>query len=221
MRNDGNTILCLSFMALLALSAWGQNPLDLQLRADARRLGVGETTQLRVLRPQPDGSTIDVTADPETTYSTTQDHMLIAESDGRVTCVGTRGKSSERGLISARHGDRRGSLPFTLAAQGPGPGLEVTVERPVLAEGEKTRLRVYGIDATGGKDELSSVHTGTKYLIFSGLGRPDDEVLTVDDSGVATAAASIEPLSKINALVFVRNGARSGWASIDIVRTHS
>jgi hypothetical protein len=170
-----------SVLMLTSCALFGQS--DLQVSAARTTLRVGETIQLSVKQRQPDGTTRDVT-DPAsgTRYYTTGESLLIPEPDGRVTCIGTAGKDHETAVIGAANGDKTGSVRFDLLPAGPGPGLEVTADKPVLQEGERVQLHVFKSSPAGGRRELTATSTGTRYLLFAGQAFPDPSVIGVSET---------------------------------------
>ena len=129
----------------------------LSVSSSMNTLRVGETVQLTVVHKLPDGTTRDLT-DPSTgtTYFTTSESMLIPERDGRVTCVGTRGKDQESAIIGVQNGNLYGSISFKLLPAGPGSSLEVVADKAVLSEGEQTQLHVYKPLPEGGLQDVTA-----------------------------------------------------------------
>src|SRR5258706_1077998 len=188
---------------------------DLQLSASTTTLRVGETIQLSVKQRQPDGTMRDVT-DPAsgTRYYTTGESLLIPEPDGRVTCIGTAGKDRESAVIGAVNGKQTGSVRFQLLPAGPGPGLEVTVDKATLQQGERVQLHVFLSSATGGRKDLTATSTGTRYLTFAGQAFPDPSVIGVSETGLASAIGSIGSYNYRTVFVFVRNEGAVGWIEL-------
>ncbi len=188
----------------------------LYMSAPKTTLRVGETVQLTVLQKLPDGSTRDLT-DPSTgtTYYTTSESRLIPEPDGRVTCIGTRGKQQESAIIGAGNGKLYGSIEFRLLRDGPGPSLEVIADKPVLNESEKTRLHVYKPLPNGGRQDVTATSTGTTYLILPDLTRYDP--VRIDDTGLVSAPDSVKPFRSIGVIFFVRNEDKVGWIEITVL----
>jgi hypothetical protein len=189
----------------------------LSVSAPKTTLRVGETAQLTVVLKRSDRSKEDVT-DPGTgtTYYTTDEFMLVPEPDGRVTAVGTRGKSWEAAIIGVRHGPLRGSISIDLLPAGPGPSLQVAADSTVLHEGEQTRLHVYKPLSDGTRKDVAATWSGTKYLIFTGSGRVNLNVVRINDSGLASAPASLGRYNWRAVMVFVRNGDDIGWIELKV-----
>ena len=181
-------------------------------------LRVGETVQLTVVEKLPDGSTRDL-ADQSTgtTYFTTDEFRLIPEPDGRVTCIGVYGRKWESTIISVKNNQLSASISFTLLPAGPGPGLEVVPDKSVLHVGGKTQIHVYRLLSDGGRREVTDTSTGTRYLIFPGHGRHDPSVISIDDSGLASATDSIGRYARRTVVVFVRNGNSVGWTKMKVL----
>lgn len=191
---------------------------SLYLNATKTTLRVGETVQLTVHQKLLDGSMRDLTdTNMGTTYYTTAESRLIPEPDGRVTCIGTRGKTQESAIIGAQNGKLNGSIEFTLLSPGPGPSLEVGVEKAILLEGEQTQLLVYKPLPTAGRQEVTSTSTGTQYLMFLGLGRHDPSEVKIDNHGLVSAPNSIGHLTRLPVIVFVRNGNNVGWIELTVL----
>ena len=189
----------------------------LYVTAPKTTLLVGETVQLTVQQKLPDGSMRDITdSSVGTTYFTTSESRLIPEPDGRVTCIGTRGKAQESAIIGARNGKLYGAIEFTLLSPGPGPSLEVVAEKTVLYEGEQTRLRVYKPLPDGGRQDVTATSTGTTYLVFPGYGSRDPSVVRIDDKGLVSAPDTVRPYNSISVIVFVRNRGKVGWIELKV-----
>lgn len=189
----------------------------LYMTAPKATLRVGETVQVTVQQKLPDGSMRDLT-DPSTgtTYRTTSESKLIPEPDGRVTCVGTRGRPEESAIITAQNGSLYGSISFELLPPGPGPSLEVVADKAVLHEGEQTQLHVYKSLPDGGRRDVTATATGTRYLMFPGLGKHDPSVVSISETGLASAIKSIGGYNWLNVIVFVRNGDKVGWIELKV-----
>jgi hypothetical protein len=191
----------------------------LEMTASQTTLRVGETAQLRVFERLAGRPGRDLTSSVTgTVYTTTDEAMLIPEPDGRVTCIGTRGRPRESAIVAATNGKLYRSLTFDLIAEGPGPRLEVHADRTVLAEGASTRLHVVKIE-DGRRQDVTAASTGTRYLTFAGEGRPDTAVVTIDGTGVASATTSIGRLNRRRVTVFARNGDAVGWLELQVVPT--
>ncbi len=181
-------------------------------------LRVGETVQLKVIEKLPDGSTRDL-ADQSTgtTYFTTDEFRLVPEPDGRVTCTGVFARKYKRASIGVRNGQFHDWVKFNLQPGGPGPGLEVVPDKSVLHVGGKTQIHVYKPLSDGGRREVTATSTGTRYLIFPGFGRHDPSVISIDDSGLASATDSIGRYARRTVVVFVRNGDSVGWTKMKVL----
>ena len=190
----------------------------LEVTAAVATLQVGETTQLTVTRHDIEEGVRDVSSDRAgTTYFTTSESTLIPESDGQVTCIGTRGKPMERSVIGVRNGDLKGSMSLQLIAGGPGPGLEVMADEVLLREGERTQLHVYRFSPQGGREEVTATSSGTRYLTFPGYGRHDPSVVSIDEAGRVSATDSIGHYNRRTVVVFVRSGDSVGWTELTVV----
>ncbi len=190
----------------------------LSVSAPKTTLRVGETAQLTVVLKRADGSKENVT-DPSTgtTYYTTSESMLIPEPDGRVTAVGTYGKPWEAAIIGVRHGPLRGSISIDLLPAGPGPRLRVVAASTVLREGEQTQLHVYKPLSDGTRKDVTATRSGTKYLIFTGSGQVNFNVVRINHSGLASAPTSLGRYNWRAVMVFVRHGDEVGWIELKIV----
>lgn len=191
----------------------------LSVSAPTNILRVGETVQLTVVHKLPDGTTRDLT-DPSTgtTYFTTSESMLIPERDGRVTCVGTRGKAQESAIIGVQNGSLYGSIDFRLLPAGPGPSLQVVADKAILSEGEHTQLRVYKPLPESGLQDVTATLMGTRYLTFTGYGRIDPSVISITRTGGVSAPKSIGRYNRRTVIVFVRNANAVGWVQLKVVR---
>ncbi len=191
----------------------------LSVSSSMNTLRVGETVQLTVVHKLPDGTTRDLT-DPSTgtTYFTTSESMLIPERDGRVTCVGTRGKDQESAIIGVQNGNLYGSISFKLLPAGPGSSLEVVADKAVLSEGEQTQLHVYKPLPEGGIQDVTATLIGTRYLTFTGYGRIDPSVISITRTGGVSAPKSIGRYNRRTVIVFVRHANDVGWVQLKVVR---
>jgi hypothetical protein len=195
--------------------------------------------------------TAELTDTSKTIYTTTGESVLVVEPDGWVTCVGTNGRPRESAWISATNGDSHGHLSFDLSLGGPGPTLEFitaptdvpplpdNAQSPVgpccspplaLKEGQQMRFKVQ-VRASG--RDLTSSATGTRYTLFFGSGKPNDErpsiitggpdavsarsFLLDDKQGAITAPDSIARLKHARVIVFFRNGELVGWREIVVI----
>jgi len=194
----------------------------LDVTAPKTTLRVGETVQLKVIQKLPDGLQRDLTdSSTGTKYSTTSEAMLIPESDGRVTCVGTNEKPRESAIIGIRNGKLRGSISFDLLPAGPGPGLEVLADKVVLYEGGHTQLHVYKPSREGGHKDVTTASTGTVYLTLTGYGVQDPSVIQISDTGLVTVTDSIGDYTRRTVIVFVRNGDKVGWIELKVFPARS
>ncbi|HEU4391285.1 MAG TPA: hypothetical protein VFV34_26030 [Blastocatellia bacterium] len=212
-------VMSACLMSALPFSGCGvEDRTDLEVTAPTTTLRIGETVQLSVIRRLPNGSTLDLTSPGTgTVYHTTSEAMLIPEPDGRVTCIGTNGKDEESAVIGAGNGEHHGHIRFKLVASGFGPGLEVTADKTQLREGEKAQLHVFKSLPDGNRNDLTAASSGTRYLTFAGSARPDSSVITISDSGFASAAESIGSYNYRTVIVFVRNADSTGWIELKVV----
>ena len=194
----------------------------LVVTAPTRTLKVGETVQLRVVEKRRDGSIRDVTdGSTGTTFFTTSESMLVPEPDGRVTCVGTGDEPEESAIVGAENGRLHGSIRFRLFSNGPGPELEVVLEDEEIEEGGSTQIHVYRTGPSGEREEITDTSMSTRYLVFSGTGRANKDVVQVSDAGEISGPQSIGRYNFERVLIFVRNGESVGWAQLRIVRNSS
>jgi hypothetical protein len=189
---------------------------QLFIAASKTTLGVGESAQLAVTLKRAYLSVVDVTdTSTGTRYFTTSESMLVPESDGRITCVGTDDKPVESANISVHYGKAYSYVRVHLQANGPGPTLEILPKKTTLQEGESVRFQVLSKD----KADLTARSSGSRYLVFSGDGVPDPDVIHIDDeSGVLTALKSLGKYQQLHPIIFVRNGDLVGWLGLRIVR---
>lgn len=82
----------------------------LQLDAPTTTLRVGESTQVTVRKKLSWLRTRELEKPSETSFSTTSESALVVEPDGKVTCVGTYGRSQEGAWVSAYNGRSGGHL---------------------------------------------------------------------------------------------------------------
>jgi hypothetical protein len=96
-------LVIMALMSALTISGCGiEDRTDLEVTAPKTDLRVGETVQLSVTQKLPDGSTRDLTSPAEgTVYYTTSESMLIPETDGKATCIGTDNKEGESAVIGS------------------------------------------------------------------------------------------------------------------------
>lgn len=216
-------LITIALMSALCFSSCGiEDQTDLEVTATKTTLGVGETAQLSVIQRLPDGTVRDLTSPSTgTVYYTTSESMLIPEPDGRVTCIGTNGRDQESAVIGVGNGHHHGHIRFKLLSPGPGPGLEVIAEKAELREGEKTQLHVFKSLPDGSRKELTATSTGTRYLTFAGTSMVDSSVITISDTGLASAASSIGKYKYRTVIVFVRNEDSVGWIQLKVVRANA
>lgn len=184
---------------------------SLSLTAPKTELGVGESVQLQLVQKLSDGTTADITTNPDVRYQTGSESALVVEPGGRVTCIGTHGQSEDIVSITAVYHNLSDALTFELHDKGPGSTLKVVVGDSTLQEAEHTKFSVY---STKGAD-LTPRKSGTQYLIFGGHGLPEPDLLSIDDtSGTITATKSIGRYNRRSVILFVRNGDLVGWTAI-------
>jgi hypothetical protein len=191
---------------------------DLEVTAPKTTLQVGETVQLSVIQRLPGGSTRDLTSPTSgTAYFTTSESMLIPESDGKVTCIGTNGRDNESAVIGVGNAEHHGHIRFKLLRSGPGPGLEVIADKTVLHEAERVQLHVLKSLPDGSRKDLTLISSGARYLVFAGNGFSDSSVISVGDTGLASAVSSIGRYNYRTVIVFVRNEDAVGWIQLKVV----
>ncbi|HEU4391284.1 MAG TPA: hypothetical protein VFV34_26025 [Blastocatellia bacterium] len=197
------------------------NAVGLHVKPAKTTLRVGETMQLTVTEKLPDGTTRDLTSPVTgTMYDTTSESMLIPEPDGRVTCIGTHGERWNVVTVAAQNGKlRRKARLRLLAADAPGPGLEVVADKTELREGDKTQLHVFKPRSGANRRDLAAASTGTRYLTFAGYGFADPSVISISETGLASATDSIGHYNHRTVVVFLRNGNSVGWVELKV--THS
>ena len=218
---------------------------QLHVSASHTTLRMGETVQLAVSKKTWFGT--EPLAHPERTqYATTSESMAVVETDGKVTAVGTWSKPEETSLLSVYNGKLKGSLGFSVRAEGPGPGLDFMVEAPPvrdlgtatccsmpvqMLESQQVRFRLLRHNPE--HTDVTGRSAGTRYTLFFGSGVPNDvnpaqiigygqginpATFRIDDErGMITAPASIGRLNRFTVLVFARNGAEVGWKQIRLV----
>jgi hypothetical protein len=171
--------------------------------------------------------------------------MAVVEPDGKVTAVGTWGKSEESTDVMAFNGKLHGKIDLSILAGGPGPGLDFTADAPPVPqlgtatccstpvrvrEGQQVRFKVLRRDNQ--HSDVTRRTTGTQYTLFFGSGVPNDPnaarivgygqginpatFLIDDQHGVITAPPSIGHLNHFTVLVFVRNGNEVGWKQFQL-----
>jgi hypothetical protein len=144
----------------------------------------------------------------KTIYRTTSESVLVVESDGWVTCVGTAGRPRETAWISATNGKNHGHLSFDLSREGPGPTLDfITVPTDLpplpdnarspfvpccatplaLKEGQQMRFKVQA--RASGRD-LTASETGARYTLFFGSGEPNDQRPSIITGGSDAVSAT-------------------------------
>jgi hypothetical protein len=197
------------------------NNVGMQVQTSKRMLRVGETAQVTVVETLADGSTRDLTTSMKgTTYRTTSESLLIPEPDGRVTCISTQDENRKFATIGIENGNLRNKITFELRPGGPGPRLQVTAEKPELHEGEQVQLHVFKSLPTADRKELTTNSAGTRYLTFSGYGVANQDVIKINETGLASATSSIGKYSFRTVIVFVRNGDAVGWIQLRVIRAN-
>ena len=231
---------------LLCLVMNGCDPSGFVIRAPRTTLGVGETVQLAVFERGP-GLLEMRTLEPRSLeWRTTGESVLVAEPDGRVTCVGTNGRETESAIISAASGAHRGSRRFRVTRAGPGPSLDFVTrdgtgpcpDRPterciVIPEGDSVRFRLIRTHGPGAPD-VTARSTGTTYLILVGSGLANDPTpqtiigepwprglnaasVRIDDANdVIHAPDSIGSLNWLGAIILARHNDSVGWLFLRI-----
>ena len=200
--------------SLIELAGLSKRMGELEVTAATTTLRVGETVQLRVTEK---ASGRDLTDLNTGTKYVGSEPNLLSELDGRVTCIGTSGRARWSESVTVWNGELNGRIKFELLHGGPGPSLEVTAERTVLAEGETTQLHVYELLPYGKRIEVTDVSKGTRYLSFAGLGKVDPSVVSINDRGRASATQSIWGLAARCVHVFVRNKDSVGWIHLMVL----
>jgi len=92
----------------IALLLTGCRPSGLVVSAPKTTLGVGETVQLTVRERGPGFFETHALEPRSLEWRTTGESCVLAEPDGRATCVGTNGRENESAFISAASKSRRG-----------------------------------------------------------------------------------------------------------------
>lgn len=162
----------------------------LSVSAPTTTLHVGESTQLTVQRKSGLFSHQELEHPSATSYYTVSESELIVEPDGRVTCVGTGGRTEDRISVAAQNGRDVGHARFDLLPVGPGPSLDFVTDVPrpatipdnflryapccsgdpiIIAEGKTIQYKLlrHGTPA----EDLTSKAT---YTVFFGSGVPND-----------------------------------------------
>ena len=187
----------------------------LKLTASRTELGIGESANIKVIRKLSDGSVEDITNNPATRYITTSESHLIPEPGGKVTCISTSNRPTDNAIITAFFSNFSDKLEFDLRQRGPGPSLKVEVEKAMLQEGERAKFSIRSVK--DGRD-LTARASGTSYLVFGGVGVPEENLLSIDDAtGSITAAGSLGQYNRRSVVVFVRNGDLVGWTELKLV----
>jgi hypothetical protein len=96
----------------------------LSVSAPTTTLHVGESTRLTVRRKRGLFFYRKLQRPDTTTYFTVSESELVVEPDGRVTCVGTKGRTKDEIWVSAENGRDTGHISFDLLLAGPGPTLD-------------------------------------------------------------------------------------------------
>lgn len=215
-RSDSVYVFYRSFTDVIEFTIVKRDALE--VTAPKTTLRVGESVQLKVAQVLPGGSKLDIT-DPSTgtTYLSTDQFKLVPEPDGRVTCVGTRGKAKESAIIGIRNGELLGEISFELLAEGPGPSLEVVADNTVLQEGGQTQIEVFRRLPNGRGHNVTAASTGTRYLIFTGVGKHKLIAPGINVNGLVSAPDSIRTLTRLPMIVFARNGSFVGWIELNVL----
>ena len=231
--------------SVVALLMSGCRPSSLVLKAPRTTLGVGETVHVAALERGPWLFETHALEPGSLVWRTTGESCLLAEPDGRVTCVGTGGREKESAVISAASGSRRGWLRFRVTRSGPGPSLDLVTQDSlgpcpqwptercaVIHEGDSLRFRVR--ERGPGAPDVTARSMGTRYLVFIGSGLANDpapEVVVgkpwpqnlnaasvrIDDvHGVITAPETIGELNCLAVIILVRSNDSVGWLFLRI-----
>jgi hypothetical protein len=64
---------------------------------------------------------------------------------------------------------------------------------------------------------LTAISTGTRYLVFAGNAVPDSSVISLSDTGLASAVSSIGRYNYRTVIVFVRNEDAVGWIELKVI----
>jgi len=123
------TIFAVFVAVVLFLRLWVS---DLDVSAPQTTLHMGETVQLKVSRKTLLGTT-PLDHPERTEYITNWESMAVVEPDGKVTAVGTWGKSEESTEVMAFNGKLSGKVDLSIVAGGPGPTLEFTADAPPVS----------------------------------------------------------------------------------------
>jgi hypothetical protein len=239
-------IVILALILLVGVASWLRLRISpLSVSASHSTLHMGETVQLSVVRKTWLGH--QPLAHPEKThYATTFESMAVVEPDGKVTAVGTWGKPKESAMVTAINGQLRGTVSFSLLAEGPGPTLDFVVEAPSvqemrvatccstpaqLIEGQQIRYRLLRRNAE--HTDVTRRSSGTRYTLFFGSGVPNDAnaaqivgygeginpaTFRIDDEhGMIVVPTSIGRLNHFTVLAFARNGEAVGWKQFQLV----
>jgi len=106
----------------------------LSVGASTTTLHVGESVQLTIRKKRALFFYRKLERPDTTTYSTVSESELVVEPDGRVTCVGTGGRTKDEIWVTAVNGRDWGHVSFDLLQAGPGPALDfipAEVPKPV------------------------------------------------------------------------------------------
>jgi hypothetical protein len=210
--------MMLLVLALLVAGCGLADRTNLEVTSPTTALHVGETVQLSIIRRLPGGLSQELaSAASGTAYFTTSESMLIPESDGKVTCIGTNGAVSESAIIGVANGQYHGHKRFELLQSGPGPGLEVIADHKLLREAESVQLHVFKSWPDGRRSDLTPMSTGTRYVVFAGNAFPDASVISVSDTGLASVVTSIGRYNYRTVIIFVRNKDTVGWIELKVV----
>lgn len=162
----------------------------LSVSAPITALHAGESTQITVSKKRAFFFRRPLEHPEATTFFTVSESEAVVEPDGRVTCVGTGGRSSDIIWVSADNGHKTGHISFTLLPSGPGPALEFVAQDAmpkrlpdsltryspccsgdplVMNEGQTIHFRLLRLNAPS-----DDVTAKAKYTIFFGSGIPND-----------------------------------------------
>ncbi len=204
-----------------AACAESDKPVSLRITVPTTTLRLQETVQLNIQARFPDGSTQDVTGSSRTRYVSDDRRTALIDKSGLIRALSTQGRAQARVDIMSFRGDLGVGVRLTVVQQQvsiprlpPRPeepiGLEITVPKTTMREGETLQLSVIAVFADGSTKDVTSTSHGTNY-------QRDFRKVTVDDNGLVTVL-SPEGLAVDSARIWLVHKSFAGMIKLTILK---
>ncbi len=129
----------------------GQPPIvGITLSPAEAEIQAGDTLQLKLVGSYSDGTFEDITNDPETIFSSSNESIALVSTDGLVSAVG-RGRAE----ITAVYRNLSSKSMMTVTQTGHVVGIDVLPKDPILAMGSSLQLSVTAIYDNGGRIDVT------------------------------------------------------------------